>query len=85
MICPNDGQRLSCMDTRQREGYVSRNYRCSYCGERFVSAEFFREKQVGGRKSRMVQGDSFGAAQIREIKATIADKLRSVLDDLEKS
>jgi len=85
MICPEDGSRLGCTNTRTRDGYVSRNYKCPKCGGKFVTAEFFRERQTQGRQSREVRGEAFGDVQIRSLKAKFVEQLHGLIDQVEAS
>lgn len=84
MICPADNTKLKCVDTRQREGYVSRTYKCLKCGGRFYSAELLRDEGTPGRQLN-ISGEAFSKQQIIDAKQRIVDKLKaaiaSIMDD----
>jgi transcriptional regulator NrdR family protein len=81
MICPNDGNQLTSVDRRQREGYVSRTYKCPKCGSRFYTAEVFRDIGTPGKQLN-ISGEAFGKQFIQEAKQKLADKLRALADSV---
>jgi hypothetical protein len=85
MICPDDGTRLNCTNTRTRGGYVSRNYKCSTCGKNFSTAEFFRERQKANKKAQLVRGEAFGESQIEAIKDKLIADLNGLIAQVKDS
>jgi transcriptional regulator NrdR family protein len=83
MICPEDGTKMGCVDTRQKQDFVSRAYKCPKCGGRFLTAEVFRDKGKSGRGRQLtISGEAFGQQQIQEAKQRIADRLRAAIDSI---
>lgn len=81
MICPNDGKKLKCTDSRQKQGYVSRSYKCSKCGGRFYSAELFRDGGTPGKQLN-ISGEAFGQQQIIEAKQRVVSKLQEAIKSI---
>jgi transcriptional regulator NrdR family protein len=81
--CPHCGSGSNCYDSRQMDGYVRRNYRCTgNCGARWMTAEFMIDKgpvlKPGRHKVEDFMGNLTGKFTRQAVERAM-DTLRTLL------